>query len=395
MHFDRGGSDHLLSTTAPVVPARNQRRALGLTAAALIVVAGGFYSYQRFAENASKSALSAPRPPTPVEAAEVKLENVPQLTSGIGTLQAIHQVTISPEVGGRVVKIFFEPGAKVKAGDPLVQLYDTPLRADLANFEAQRQLAVLNLQRGKELQSREFQSRQAFDQQQMTLDQAAAMAAKTRAQIEQMLIRAPFAGDLGVRQVEVGAYLTPGAPIVTLTDTSTLWVNFTLPEQAANDVHVGQDVHVRADAFPDRLFEAKITAIEPQISAQTRTLLVQATLPNPDRALLPGMYAKAEAVLPQTISAVVAPETAIDYSLYGEAAYVIDEAKDDKGNAVLKVKRVTVTTGQRFDGKVVVLSGLRGGERVVATGQLRLNDGATVTIAPGKALSTLPSTNRY
>lgn len=390
MHIDRGDSDQMLSRAAP-----SQRRALGLTAAVLVVIAAGFYSYQRFAENAAKSALSAPRPPTPVETAEARIENVPQFTSGIGTLQAIHQVTISPEVGGRVVKIFFEPGAKVNAGDPLVQLYDTPLRADLANYEAQRALAALNLQRGKELQAREFQSRQAFDQQQTTLEQASALAAKTRAQIDQMLIKAPFAGELGVRQVEVGAYLTPGAPIVTLTDTSTLWVNFTLPEQAATEVRVGQDARVRADAFPDRVFDAKITAIEPQISAQTRTLLVQGTLPNPDRALLPGMYAKAEAVLPQDVSAVVVPETAVDYSLYGEAAYIIAESKDDKGNPAFKVRRVAVTTGQRFDGKVVVLSGLAAGDRVVATGQLRLNDGAAVTLAPGKALSTLPSTNRY
>src|SRR5262249_17302497 len=162
--------------------------------------------------------------------------------------------------------------------DPLVQLYDAPQRGDLANYQAQEKLAALNLQRGKELSARNFQSRQLADQQQSILDQAQASIAKTEAQLAQMLLRAPFSGQLGVLQANVGAYVPPGASIVPLTDASSLWVNFTLPEQATRDIKIGQPVQVKADAYPDQVFEAKVTAVEPQISAQTRTLLVQATL---------------------------------------------------------------------------------------------------------------------
>ncbi|MSO73208.1 MAG: efflux RND transporter periplasmic adaptor subunit [Rhodospirillaceae bacterium] len=393
MHVDRGPSDQLLSTSQ--VPPRRQWRAVGLTAAVLAVIVAGFYGYQRMTSGMMRTFLSAPRPPITVEIAEAHVEAVPQLLSGIGTLQAVHQVTVSPEVGGRVVKVFFEPNAKVKAGDPLVQLYDAPLRADLANFEAQRQLATLNLQRAQELSARNIQSRQSFDQSQSTLAQANAGIAKAKAQIDQMLIKAPFDGELGVRQIEVGAYLTPGASIVTLTDPSTLWVNFTLPEQVANEVHTGQPARVRADAFPDRVFDAKITAIEPQISTQTRTLLVQATLPNPERALRSGMFARAEAVVLKELHAVVVPETAVDFSLYGESAFVIAETTDPSGKTVTKVNRVSVKTGQRFDGKVSVISGLSEGDRVVSAGQLKLNDGAVVTIAGNSPLTTPPSTSRY
>lgn len=395
MHIDQRKPEQTFSTAARFVPPERQRRVAALTLLALLLVAAGFTAYHYVSEAATRAALSAPRPPTAVEVAEARLEKAPDLLSGIGTLQAIHQVTVSPEVGGRVVKLFFDSGAKVKAGDPLVQLYDEPLRADLANFEAQRRMAALNLQRAKDLQAREFQSRQSVEQQQTVMEQAAAGAAKARAQIDQMLIRAPFAGELGVRQAEVGAFLNPGAPIVTLTDSSSLWVNFTLPEQAATQVRVGQPARVRTDAYPDRLFEATISAIEPQISQQTRTLLVQATLPNPDHALLPGMFARVEAVVPNDVTAVVVPETAIDYSLYGEAAYVVVETTDDKGQSVRKVRRVVVKTGQRYDGKVVVTSGLKGGEQVVSAGQLKLNDGATVTILPSDALARAPATNRY
>jgi multidrug efflux system membrane fusion protein len=143
------------------------------------------------------------------------------------------------------------------------------------------------------------------------------------------------------------------------------------------------------------VFEAKISTIEPQISAQTRTVLVQATLPNPERILRPGMFAKAEAVVPNDITAVIVPETAVDYSLYGEVVYVIEDGTDAKGAPVQKVKRVAVKTGQRFDGKVAVTSGLSGGERVVAAGQLKLNDGAAVTVAATPTLNAPPSTTRY
>ena len=238
----------------------------------LAVVLGGLYGFNRFREHAITTFFANNKPPpAQISAVEVKTEAVPRFAPAIGSLAAVHQVTINPEIGGRVVKIFFEPGATVKAGDPLVQLNDAPERGDLASYEAQARLAEIEVQRSSQLAQRQFASRETLDQRQSQLDQARAMILKTEALIAQKLIRAPFAGKLGVRQIEVGQYLTPGAPIVTLTDLSTLYVNFTLSGRQRPEIKVGLQVAVRSDAFPGRAFDAKITTIEPQISADTRT----------------------------------------------------------------------------------------------------------------------------
>src|SRR6201988_4651394 len=193
----------------------------------LAVVLGGLYGFNRFREQAIATYFANNKPPpAQISAAKVKSEAVPRFAAGIGSVTAVHQVTINPEVGGRVTKIFFEPGATVKAGDPLVQLNDAPDRGDLANYEAQAHWAETTLQRSSELAKHQYEARETVDQKQSQLDQARAQIIKTEALIEQKLIRAPFSGQLGVRQIEVGQYLTPGAPIVTLTDLSTLYINF-------------------------------------------------------------------------------------------------------------------------------------------------------------------------
>src|SRR5258708_1764264 len=180
-----------LSIPGRPVSVRRQWRVMISMAIVLAVVGFGFYEYLHLAQEAQLANLTRPRPPTPIEAVVATVQPVPQSISGIGTVQAVHQVTVAPEIGGRIVQIFFEPGAVVKVGDPLVQLYDAPLKGDLANYQAQARIAGLSLQRNKELSAREFQSRQIVDQQQSTLDQAQAGIAKTEAQLAQMLIKAP------------------------------------------------------------------------------------------------------------------------------------------------------------------------------------------------------------
>jgi len=311
----------------------------------------------------------------------VKTESVARFATGIGSVTAVHQVTINPEVGGRVTKIFFEPGAMVKAGDPLVQLNDGPERGDLASYQAQARWAETTLQRSSQLAQHQYEARETVDQKQSQLDQARAMIIKTEALIAQKLIRAPFSGQLGTRQIEVGQYLNPGAPIVTLTDLSMLYVNFTLPARMRSEITAGQRVNVTADAFPSRTFIAEVTTIEPQVSADTRTMTVQATMQNPDNVLLPGMFVNAAVVLPPRPDVMVLPETAVDYTLYGDSVYVIrEDGKDANGRPILKAMRTPVRTGERVDGKVVILQGLQPGERVVAAGQIKVQNGAQVTI---------------
>jgi len=349
----------------------------------LALVLGGLYGFNRFREQAIATYFATNKPPpAQISAAQVKTETVPRFVTGIGSVTAIHQVTINPEVGGRVTKIFFEPGMTVKAGDPLVQLNDAPDRADLANFEAQAHWAETTLQRSNELAKRQFEARETVDQKQSQLDQAKAGIAKTEALIDQKLIRAPFSGQLGMRQVEVGQYLTPGARIVTLTDMSMLYVNFTLPSQMRSQISVGQRVNVTADAYPGRTFGADITTVEPQVSADTRTMTIQATMKNPDSALLPGMFVNAVVVLPPQPDVMTLPETAVEYTLYGDSVYVIrEDGKDATGHPILNAVRTPVKTGERIGGKVEILHGIEPGERVIAAGQVKVQNGAQITIS--------------
>src|SRR5262252_9376367 len=353
----------------------------------LAVVLGGLYGFNRFREQAIATYFANNKPPpAQISAAEVKIEAVPRFATGIGSVTAIHQVTINPEVGGRVTKIFFEPGASVKAGDPLAQLNDGPERGDLASYEAQARWAQTTLERSNQLAQREFAARETVDQKQSQLDQARAMIIKTEALIAQKLIRAPFSGQLGTRQVEVGQYLNPGAAIVTLTDLSTLYVNFTLPSQMRAQISVGQRVNVTADAFPGRTFDAEITTVEPQISANTRTMTIQATMQNPQNALLPGMFINAAVVLPPQPDVMVLPETAVDYTLYGDSAYVIrEDGNDANGRPKFKAVRTPVKTGGRVGGKVAILQGLEPGDRVIAAGQVKVQNGAPVAISDDPA----------
>jgi membrane fusion protein, multidrug efflux system len=362
-------------------------RWFAIVAMLLTLVLGGLYGFNRFRQQAMATFFANNKPPpAQISAVDVTTEAVPRFASGIGSVAAIHQVTINPEVGGRVTKIFFEPGASVKAGDPLVQLNDAPERGDLANYQAQARWAQTTLQRSSELAQHQYEARETVDQKQSQLDQARAGIIKTEALIEQKLIRAPFSGQLGLRQIEVGQYLTPGAPIVTLTDLSTLYVNFTLPSQMRPQIAVGQEVNVTADAYPGRAFAAEITTIEPQVSADTRTMTVQATMPNPENALLPGMFVNAAVVLPAQPDMVVLPETAVDYTLYGDSVYVVrEDGRDAQGNPILKAVRTPVKTGARWDGKVVIVDGLEPGLRVVAAGQIKLQDGVQVAVTGSPA----------
>jgi multidrug efflux system membrane fusion protein len=362
----------------------------------LAVVLGGLYSFNRFREHAITTFFANNKPPpAQISAVEVKTEAVPRFAPAIGSLAAVHQVTINPEIGGRVVKIFFEPGTAVKAGDPLVQLNDAPDRGDLANYQAQARFAEITLQHSSELAKHQYEARETVDQKQSQLEEAQAQIIKTEALIEQKLIRAPFSGQLGVRQIEVGQYLTSGAPIVTLTDLSTLYVNFTLPGRQRPEIKVGQQVEVRSDAFPGRAFDAKITTIEPQISADTRTMMVQATMQNPDDALLPGMFVDAQVVLPPQPDVLVLPATAVEYTLYGDSVFVIrDDGKDANGQPILKAVRTPVKTGARWGHNVAILDGLKPGERVVSAGQVKVQNGAQVKIGnPAPAPPANPTLN--
>jgi multidrug efflux system membrane fusion protein len=293
----------------------------------------------------------------------------------------VHQVKVTSDVSVRIVEVMFTAGSSVKGGTPLVQLFDGPEQGDLASFKAQATMGQLALERAKQLASRQFGPQATVDQAQSAYDQANAGIAKTQAIISQKLVRAPFDGELGVRRVEVGQFLTAGTQIVSLTDLSELYANFTVTEKDSGNLKVGQTVRILVDAYPGRIFEGKISTIEPQISADTRNIRVQATIANPEQILKPGMFTTTTVVLPDKPAVVTVPETAVDYTLYGDSVYLITEKKEDDGKTSLTAVRTFVRTGNRVQGRAEILSGLKPGDRVVAVGQLKLQSGAAVAIS--------------
>ena len=281
-------------------------------------------------------------------------------------------------IAGQVREIYFVSGQRVKKGDKLVQLDDAPERADLANFQAQAQLAEVNLDRTMTLLKSDFAARQTMDQNRSVLDQAKAQIQKTQALIGQKLIQAPFDGVLGIRQINLGQYINPGTNIVGLIDLGTLNADFRLPEQTASKLTINQEVDIAIDAVPGKMFKAKITAIEPRVSETTRTLSIRATLANPGETLRPGMFADVSVVLPPKEDAITIPVTALDATLYGSSVLVL-EPQGDPSEKVFKLRREPVAPGLYFGNQVEIAKGLNGGETVVASGQSKLQTGALVT----------------
>lgn len=359
------------------------------------LIAGGLFGYQLFVQKMMGQffAAMANPPPAPVAVAEAVKLAVPRTLEGIGTIAAVRQVTMAPEVGGRVITIEFEAGDIVAKDDVLLHLNDDQEEADLQIYKAQAKLAELNLNRSSKLVD-VASTRSTVDQFRASLDEARGAIARTEAQIAKKAIVAPFDGVLGLRQVNIGQYLNPGEAIVTLTDLSELFINFTLPEQTLANLEVGQEVSLTVDAFPEREFKAKINAIEPQVGQETRTVKVQAHMNNPQNMLAPGMFAKVRVYLEADAPAVVIPETAVDFTIYGDSVYVLrtpDEGMaqtNEQGEKLYKAERVYVKAGTRFDNKVALLEGdIKEGDKVVTTGQLKVNPGVLVKVAPVDGLA--------
>jgi multidrug efflux system membrane fusion protein len=354
-----------------------------IVALLLSLVGGGLYVFDRFRSKAIADFFASQvPPPTPVAAAPAQVGPMPRYLDGIGTLTAVREVQVSPEVAGRVEAIAFTAGVSVEAGAALVQLNDAPERADLAAFQASEKLAIANLERTQRLVRRDFATQAKMDENQEALEAARAGIARSQAVIDQKLIKAPFGGQLGLRRVELGQYVGPGDMLVTLTDLDQLYATFTLPEQDRSSVAVGQPVELRADAFAGEVFKGEITAIEPQIDPSTRVMRVQATLPNPGHRLLPGMFVNARVLLAPVPDVVSVPESAVDRTLYGDAVFVVaEDGKDAEGRPKQKAVQTFVETGPHFNGRVVIVRGVAPGDVVVASGQLKLQNGARVVVA--------------
>jgi len=364
------------------------RRMLIMLGAVLAVVLA-LAAYKGFSIYQQVQMFSAPQPAISVDAARAEERPWQSRLPAIGTLKAFQGVDLAAEVEGTVQEVLFRSGEQVRTGQALLQMDSKVEKAILATALAVRNLAQVEFQRGKNLAVKQAISKSEFDRLNAELLKAEASVAQLQASLDKKRILAPFAGTIGIRQVDVGDYLSPGNTVATLQDLSKLYVDFFLPEQAVPKLAIGQRVRLSVAAYPDEVFEGDIVAINPKVEDTTRNLQVRAMLANPDSKLLPGMFANLEVLLPGQQNLIVVPETAITYTLYGNSIYVISEQKDedgqvikdDKGQAQLSVERRFVETGERRAGQVVIRKGLQAGEQVVSAGQLKLDSGAHVSIA--------------
>lgn len=316
--------------------------------------------------------------PVAVEVGQARTLSVVEEAQTVGTLRSRQGVMVRPEVSGRVASLGFRDGQPVRRGQVLVQLDDSLLRAQVQQAQAQLSIARANDARNRELLAQSFVSQAAVDQGAANLQVAQAQLALAQAQLARMRIVAPFDGTVGIRLVNVGDFVREGADLVSLEDLRTIYVDFRLPERYLPQLRTGQRAQVSLDALPGRRFEARVEALEPQVDANGRSVLVRAAIDNPQGLLRPGMFARVDAALSTRAEAVMVPEEAIVPQ--GGRQYVITVVDGgDAAPAGAKVsRRVEVVLGQRREGQVEIVQGVKAGATVVTAGQQRIQRDGTV-----------------
>ncbi len=344
------------------------------------VVFGGIFGFQAFKSKMIRKYMSAGQPAQTVSTTKVRYEQWQTQERAVGTLRAVRGADLAPEVAGIVQAIRFQSGDSVKAGTPLVQLNANADTARLKSLEAAAALAASTYRRDAE----QFKVNAVS---QATLDADAAAAKSTQAQVEEQqalvakkLIRAPFDGRAGIRAVDLGQYLSPGTKIVTLQALDPVFADFLVPQAALPHYRVGQKVVVVSDSFPGERFEGRVAALDSKVDPATRNVKVRATVRNPKQRLLPGMFATVQTDLGGPQRLLTLPQTAISFNPYGNTVFVLEEKKAADGKTELLAQQKFVTTGATRGDQVAVLSGLKEGETVVTSGQIKLRSGAPVVI---------------
>ncbi len=371
-----------LSISSGVTPTKGRKVLILIgTIAVLAVVATVLIVWRQVKQGDAAGWGSAP---VQVAATQVQKHSLGQSLQAIGSLTAVQQVQLAPEVEGRIVQLAFESGAQVQQGDLLVQLFDAPEQADLAQANAALNLAQAHLKRGRELAPIGALAKETLDQRSAEVTQAKARVQQAQARLLQKQIRAPFSGVLGVRQANLGEYLTPGQEVISLTDLSRLYVNFSLPQQALQQAKIGASVALKSDAYPDQTFYATVSAVEPWVDASTRNLKVQAVLENKALMLRPGIFVEVALAMPDQQDVLLIPATAVQLSAFGDSVLVIrGEHAIQQGTA----ESVQVTVGRRMGDKVVIEKGLQAGDVVITKGQLRVQPGAVVEVTEHVAVT--------
>ena len=335
-------------------------------------------------------------PPETVTSAIVKEEDWAPMLSAVGSVNAVQGAVVSTELGGMVSEIGFQNGTLAKKGDLLVKLDASQEEALLRSAQAEVELARTDLERTRDLAAKKVVSNSDLDAAQSKFRRLTAVVDQMQSNIRKKAIVAPFDGQLGIRQVNIGQMINSGQPVVALQSLDPVFADFALPQQYFSKLSQGLEIRVTTDAMPGRVFNGKLTAVNSMVDVATRNVLVQATLANPDHALRPGMFAKVEVVLPEKERALVIPGSAISYAPFGDSVFVIEKQKDPKtGKESQTIRQQFVRVGEMRGDFVSITTGLKPGETVVGTGVFKLRNGMSVTInndlAPNPQVSPTPA----
>ncbi|HZX94440.1 MAG TPA: efflux RND transporter periplasmic adaptor subunit [Myxococcales bacterium] len=375
----------------------NRRRAwivaVGALVAAVLALAGVKAAQIGAMIKAGKSFTI---PPESVTSAKVVTMEWQAARSAVGSLLAVHGVTVASEVPGTVREIGFDSGASVRKGDPLVKLDTSTEEAQLAAARADAGLAKANLDRARTLRESKSNSPADLDAALARSQQATANMATLQATIAKKTIRAPFDGRLGIRQVELGQVLASGTAIATLQSVSPIYAEFWLPQQALADLSAGMQSRLRTDVFPQSSWTGVVTTVNSEVDVATRNVRIRATFPNADARLRPGMFANVEVLAPDKRQVLVIPSTAVLYAPYGDSVFAIEEKKDNGATSLIAHQKF-VRLGERRGDLIAVDSGLQPGESIVSSGAFKLRNGMAVAVhndlAPNAEVSPKPTEN--
>jgi membrane fusion protein, multidrug efflux system len=356
-----------------------KRMIVMLTVTALFVAGLGFVKFRQI-QTAIGQAASFQPPPEAVTTIVAKQEHWPATLSAIGTMAAVQGVTVSADLPGIVERIGFESGNAVREGEVLALLDTRQEQAQLAAVEAQRDLARVNFERMQGLLNERVVSQSEFDRAIAEQRQTEARVGEIRAGIARKTIRAPFSGILGIRQVNLGQYLSGGDAVVMLQSLNPIYVNFGVPQQVAGQVRVGRNVRLTTDDLGAAEFGGRVTAVNSSVDEATRNVQVQATLANPGGKLRPGMFVQTEVLLGGSSAVVSLPGSAISYAPYGDSVFVVTDLTDQNGQTYKGVRQQFVKLGGARGDQIAVVSGVKAGDEVVTSGVFKLRNGAAVQI---------------
>ncbi len=336
----------------------------------------GSVKYRQVQAAAARNSSFQP-PPEAVTTVLAREEKWPATLSAIGSVAAVQGVVVSADLPGIVDRIAFDSGKTVRAGEVLVQLDTKQEQAQLAAAEAQRDLTRVNLDRMADLQQQGVTSQSDLDRSEAEHKQAEARVGEIRATIARKTIRAPFSGILGIRQVNLGQYLTGGSPVVPLQSLQPIYVNFNVPQQQVSLLRVGDEVALSMDGTG---LQGRITALDSVVDEATRNVRVQATFANPDGKLRPGMFVETKVGLGTASTVITLPASAINHAPYGDSVFIVENLKSPKGETYRGVRQQFVKLGGGRGDQIAVLSGVKPGEEVVTSGVFKLRNGAAVFV---------------